>query len=43
MHHLTYFNNSTVLAVWSSYPALYKHFSDAASDVNGKDKAEFKG
>jgi len=35
----------TVLAVWTSYPALYKHFSDAASDakVNGKDKAELKG
>ena len=35
----------TVLAVWSSYPALHKHFSDAASDakLNGKEKAEFKG
>jgi len=33
------------LAVWTSYPAPYKHFSDAASDakVNGKDKAELKG
>ena len=35
----------TVLAVWTNYPALYKHFADAANDVklNSKEKAEFKG
>jgi len=34
-----------VAAVWVSYPALYKHFSEAVSDdkLTGKDKAEFKG
>ena len=33
----------TVLAVWTSYPAQYEHFWDAAADakLNGKDKAEF--
>lgn len=35
----------TVKAVWTSYPALYGHFSQAATDasLDSKDRAQFKG
>lgn len=35
----------TVRAVWTSYPALFQHFSKASDDnsLDGKDRAQFKG
>jgi len=35
----------TVRAVWVSYPALYNHFSQAATDVSldSKERAQYNG